>query len=104
MGWHGIPPRTAGARRTDLRPARRKALIRHEPGLRYEERRYERALTTRPRGQKTDAMNDAMNSVQLPGLPFPLDPVGSPPIEHALDGEALVLTGAAGTDLFGDPA
>jgi hypothetical protein len=49
-------------------------------------------------------MNDAMNSVQLPGLPFPLDSVGSPPIEHALDGEALVLTGAAGTDLFVDPA
>ena len=45
-----------------------------------------------------------MDSVQLGGLPFPLEPVGLPPIAHDLDGEALVLTAAAGTDLFVDPS
>lgn len=45
-----------------------------------------------------------MNAVQPAGLPFPLAPAGNPPLGHDLDGEALVLTGAAGTDLFVDPA
>jgi len=45
-----------------------------------------------------------MNPVQPAGLPFPLAAAGNPPIGHDLDGEALVLTGAAGTDLFVDPA
>lgn len=42
--------------------------------------------------------------MQLAGLPFPLESAGLPPVEHSLDGEALVLTAAAGTDLFLDPA
>lgn len=45
-----------------------------------------------------------MDSVQLGGLPFPLESVGLPPIEHGRNGDALVLTAAAGTDLFVDPA
>ena len=45
-----------------------------------------------------------MNPVQPAGLPFPLEPAGNPPLTHVLDGETLVLTGAAGTDLFFDPA
>lgn len=45
-----------------------------------------------------------MDSVQLGGLPFPLESVGVPPIEYDLDGETLTLTAAAGTDLFVDPA
>jgi regulation of enolase protein 1 (concanavalin A-like superfamily) len=45
-----------------------------------------------------------MNPVQPAGLPFPLVPTGNPPIGHDIDGAALVLTGAAATDLFVDPA
>lgn len=45
-----------------------------------------------------------MNSVQLDGLPFPLESAGLPPIEHDLHGATLMLTAAAGTDLFVDPA
>lgn len=45
-----------------------------------------------------------MNTVQLDGLPFPFAPAGNPPLGHDLDGETLVLTGWAGTDLFVDPA
>jgi len=45
-----------------------------------------------------------MAALNLPGLPFPLSPEGAPPAGcRILNGE-LVLTGAAGTDLFIDPA
>jgi regulation of enolase protein 1 (concanavalin A-like superfamily) len=40
----------------------------------------------------------------LPGFPVPLDPDGSPPPEHELRDGALVMAGAAGTDLFVDPS
>jgi regulation of enolase protein 1 (concanavalin A-like superfamily) len=40
----------------------------------------------------------------LPHLPFPLTPEGAPPCEARLDGERLVLTAAAKTDMFIDPA
>lgn len=59
---------------------------------------------------KTDPMNAGpinggpIKTVRLSGLPFPLESVGLPPIAHEFDGESLVLTGAAGTDLFVDPA
>lgn len=42
--------------------------------------------------------------MQLGGLPFPLESVGAPPIEHGLNDGALVLAAAAGTDFFVDPA
>jgi uncharacterized protein len=45
-----------------------------------------------------------MDSVNVPGLPFDLAPVGAPACVHRLRGEALVLTGAGSTDLFVDPA
>lgn len=45
-----------------------------------------------------------MDAVAVPGLPFELAPVGTPACAHSLRGEALVLTGAGGTDLFVDPA
>jgi uncharacterized protein len=45
-----------------------------------------------------------MAALKLPGLPFPLEPEGSPPPGCRVRGGALALTGAAGTDLFIDPA
>lgn len=42
--------------------------------------------------------------MQLSGLPFTLEAVGLPPVGHRLDGGALVLSAAGGTDLFVDPA
>ena len=46
-----------------------------------------------------------MTALKLPGLPFALEPAGSPPpgcrVRH---GVMLTLTAAAGTDLFVDPA
>jgi regulation of enolase protein 1 (concanavalin A-like superfamily) len=43
-------------------------------------------------------------ALKLPGLPFPLEPDGSPPAGCRVQRGALTLTGAAGTDLFVDPA
>jgi len=45
-----------------------------------------------------------VDSLQLRGLPFPLESVGLPSLQHGLDGDTLTLTAAAGTDLFVDPA
>jgi regulation of enolase protein 1 (concanavalin A-like superfamily) len=45
-----------------------------------------------------------MTSLGVPGLPFPLGPQGAPPCPAELAGGALRLTGAAGSDLFLDPA
>lgn len=45
-----------------------------------------------------------MAELTVPGLPFPLTPVGTPACDHRLAGGALLLTGAARTDLFIDPA
>jgi regulation of enolase protein 1 (concanavalin A-like superfamily) len=42
-------------------------------------------------------------ALKLPGLPFPLEPAGSPPPGCRVLSGALTLTGAAGTDLFVDP-
>jgi hypothetical protein len=42
--------------------------------------------------------------LKLPGLPFPLEPAGSPPPQCRVRQGVLTLTGAAGTDLFVDPA
>lgn len=47
---------------------------------------------------------DAVDRVNVPGLPFELVPAGEPACAYSLRGEALVLTGAGGTDLFVDPA
>jgi uncharacterized protein len=43
-------------------------------------------------------------ALKLPGLPFPLEPAGSPPPGCRVLQGALILTAAAGTDLFVDPA
>jgi len=43
-------------------------------------------------------------SLKLPSLPFALEPAGSPPPGCRVRGGVLTLTGAAGTDLFVDPA
>jgi uncharacterized protein len=43
-------------------------------------------------------------ALKLPGLPFPLEPAGSPPPGCRVLHGALILTAAAGTDLFVDPA
>ncbi len=40
----------------------------------------------------------------MPGLPFPLEPAGSPPAGCRVLRGVLTLTAAAGTDLFVDPA
>ena len=45
-----------------------------------------------------------MTALRLPGLPFPLEPAGSPPPGCRVLHGALILTAAAGTDLFADPA
>ena len=43
-------------------------------------------------------------ALKLPGLPFPLEPAGSPPPGCRVLHGALILSAAAGTDLFVDPA
>jgi uncharacterized protein len=43
-------------------------------------------------------------ALKLPGLPFPLEPAGSPPPGCRVLHGALILTAAAATDLFIDPA
>ncbi|MBV9382847.1 MAG: DUF1349 domain-containing protein [Streptosporangiaceae bacterium] len=45
-----------------------------------------------------------MTTIKLPELPFPLEPSGNPPCESSVSGGSLTLTGAAGTDMFIDPA
>jgi uncharacterized protein len=44
-----------------------------------------------------------VTALKLPGLPFPLEPAGSPPPGCRVLHGALILTAAAGTDLFVDP-
>ncbi len=43
-------------------------------------------------------------ALKLPSLPFPLEPAGSPPLVCHVRHGALILSAAAGTDLFVDPA
>jgi regulation of enolase protein 1 (concanavalin A-like superfamily) len=43
-------------------------------------------------------------ALKLPGLPFPLEPAGSPAAGCRVQHGVLTLTAAAGTDLFIDPA
>jgi regulation of enolase protein 1 (concanavalin A-like superfamily) len=43
-------------------------------------------------------------TLKLPSLPFPLEPAGSPPPGCRILHGAMILTAAAGTDLFVDPA
>jgi uncharacterized protein len=43
-------------------------------------------------------------ALKLPSLPFPLEPAGSPPPGCHVRNGALILTAAAGTDMFVDPA
>jgi hypothetical protein len=45
-----------------------------------------------------------MAALNLPGLPFSLSPEGDPPTGCRILSGDLILTGAAGTDLFIDPA
>ena len=45
-----------------------------------------------------------MTMVTVPGLPFALASEGTPPCRWAVRRDALVLAGAAGSDLFVDPA
>ena len=45
-----------------------------------------------------------MAALKLPSLPFPLEPAGSPPPGCRVLHGALILSAAAGTDLFVDPA
>ena len=46
-----------------------------------------------------------MTALKLPGLPFALEPEGSPPPGcRVTNGERLTLTAAARTDMFVDPA
>ncbi|HEY6297178.1 MAG TPA: DUF1349 domain-containing protein [Streptosporangiaceae bacterium] len=45
-----------------------------------------------------------MATLKLPSLPFPLEPVGGAPPRCRILHGALILTAAAGTDLFVDPA
>jgi uncharacterized protein len=42
-------------------------------------------------------------ALKLPGLPFPLEPAGSPPLGCRVRGGTLILSAAAGTDMFADP-
>jgi uncharacterized protein len=44
-----------------------------------------------------------VTALKLPGLPFPLEPAGSPPPRCRVRHGALILTAAPGTDLFVDP-
>ena len=43
-------------------------------------------------------------ALKLPSLPFPLEPAGSPPPGCHVRQGTLILSAAAGTDLFADPA
>jgi regulation of enolase protein 1 (concanavalin A-like superfamily) len=43
-------------------------------------------------------------ALKLPSLPFPLEPAGSPPPGCRVLRGALILSAAAGTDMFVDPA
>jgi uncharacterized protein len=43
-------------------------------------------------------------ALKLPNLPFPLEPAGTPPPGCRVLHGALILTAAAGTDLFVDPS
>ena len=45
-----------------------------------------------------------MAALKLPGLPFPLEPAGSPPPGCRVLHGALILSAAAATDMFVDPA
>ena len=45
-----------------------------------------------------------MAALKLPSLPFPLEPAGSPPPGCRVLRGALILSAAAGTDMFVDPA
>jgi hypothetical protein len=45
-----------------------------------------------------------MAALKMPGLPFPLEPAGSPAAGCRVRHGVLSLTGAAGSDLFVDPA
>ena len=45
-----------------------------------------------------------MAALKLPTLPFPLEPAGSPPPGCRVRHGALILSAAAGTDMFVDPA
>ena len=45
-----------------------------------------------------------VTALKLPGLPFALEPAGSPPPGCRIRHGVLTLTAAAGTDLFVDPA
>lgn len=45
-----------------------------------------------------------MTFLVVPGVPFPLEHSGNPPLEAELAGDTLKLTAAAATDLFIDPA
>ena len=45
-----------------------------------------------------------VTALKLPSLPFPLEPAGSPPPGCRVLHGALILSAAAGTDLFVDPA
>ena len=45
-----------------------------------------------------------VTALKLPGLPFALEPAGSPPPGCRVRHGVLTLTAAAGTDLFVDPA
>lgn len=42
--------------------------------------------------------------MKVPGLPFEVEPDGTPPCQARVAGDALILTGAARTDMFADPA
>ena len=46
----------------------------------------------------------AMPALMIPSLPFPLAADGQPAIGAEMQAGALVLTAAAGTDMFADPA
>ena len=45
-----------------------------------------------------------VTALKLPSLPFPLEPAGSPPPGCHVRHGALILSAAAGTDMFVDPA
>ncbi|MGN6793157.1 MAG: DUF1349 domain-containing protein [Streptosporangiaceae bacterium] len=45
-----------------------------------------------------------MAALTVPWLPFPLTPMGRPPVGYAVEPDGMALRAAAGTDLFIDPA
>ena len=45
-----------------------------------------------------------MTDLVLPGVPFPLEPSGSPAVQAVVSARMLTLTGGAKSDLFIDPA